>query len=126
MTIFNRMRFLIKDLPFRLRRNFQRFLRGWSYSDVWDIDFWFMEMVEPMLRHLKENHIAHPYEYTSEEWEARLEQMANYLHLMDENNVIDEVYDGDVTKYKEIYATMEENKNKFFEMFVHDFYSLWD
>lgn len=29
-------------------------------------------------------------------------------------------------KFKEIYETMQENKEKFFEMFSHDFYALWD
>lgn len=56
MYLFYRIRFLIKELPWKLRRNWQRFRRGWAYSDVWDIDYWFMEMLEPMLRHLKEHH----------------------------------------------------------------------
>ena len=97
MNLFYRIRFLIREL----RRNWQRFRRGWAYSDVWDIDYWFMEMLEPMLRHLKEHHFGTPFDYTDEEWEARLGQMADYLHLMDEENVIEEVYGGDAMKFKE-------------------------
>ena len=45
MNLFYRIRFLIRELPWKLRRNWQRFRRGWAYSDVWDIDYWFMEML---------------------------------------------------------------------------------
>lgn len=126
MNLFYKIRFLSRYIPWKLHRNWQRFRRGWSYSDVWDIDGWLVEMVEPMLRRLKERHCGCPFGYTDEEWEARLEQMADYLHLMDENNVAEEVYGGDTTKYKEIAEAMEENKKKFFEMFSHDFYALRD
>ena len=126
MNLFYRIRSLVRELPWKLRRNWQRFRRGWAYSDVWDIDFWFIEMLEPMLRHLKEHHCAHPFDYTDEEWEARLGQMADYLRLMNEENVIEEVYGVDAMNLKEIYETMQENKEKFFEMFSHDFYALWD
>lgn len=126
MNLFYRIRFLARDIPWKLRRNWQRFRRGWAYSDVWDIDYWFMEMLEPMLRHLKEHHFGNPFDYTDEEWESRLGEMADHLHLMDEENVTEEIYGGDATKFKEIYETMQEHKEEFFEMFAHDFYALWD
>lgn len=126
MNLFYRIRFRVRELPWKLRRNLQRFRRGWAYSDVWNINHWLMEILEPMLRHLKEHHFSTPFDYTDEEWEARLGQMADCLHLMDEENVIEEVYGGDAMKSQEIYETMRENKEKFFEMFSHDFYTLWD
>ena len=39
MNLFYRMCFLVRELPWKLRRNWQRFRHGWAYSDVWDIDF---------------------------------------------------------------------------------------
>lgn len=108
------------------RRACQRFKRGYAWVDVWDYFDWFITMSEPMIRHLQENHCGHPFEYTDEEWTQRLKEMADCLHYMDEQNVIDELYGGDYMKAKEVSATMEENRKKFFELFSKDFYHLWD
>lgn len=85
-----------------------------------------METLEPMLRHLQENHQAHPCGYEHEEWTKRIGEMANHLHLMYEENVIKEVFNGDYMKVKEIRDVMMEHKNAFFKMFSEDFYDLWD
>lgn len=123
--MFSRIRFFIRDAYWNFRRNCQRFSRGYSWGDVWDMYSWFLETLEPMLRHLQKEHMGHPGKYSDDEWTERLGKMADCLHLMDECNVIEEVYGGDYMN-KGIAATMEENKKKFFEMFAEDFYSLWD
>ncbi len=56
MKLFRRIRRFISNKNWEFRRNLQRFRRGWAYTDVWDLDSWFIGMLEPMLRHLKEHH----------------------------------------------------------------------
>ena len=120
------IKFVIRDFYWRLLKRRQRFIRGYACDDVWNINTWFIETLEPMLRHLQKNHCGFPGEYTDEEWTTRIGKMADLLHHMDEWNVIKELYDGDYMKMKEIYETMDKNKNEFFEMFSKDFYALWD
>lgn len=108
------------------RNRCQRFLRGYAWSDVWDLDFWFIDTVEPMLRHLQKNGIGIPNGYSDDEWKDRLGQMADHLHLMGEWNVVSEVFDGDYSDVEKVHSIMNEHKEKFFEMFSKDFYNLWD
>lgn len=119
------------------RRRCQRFKRGYSYGDVWDMDCWFMDMVKPMLAHLRDYGIGIPGDlYLKGEeneraaWEAILTEMIECLTLMDEDEaqkylgIADN--DWSVESYKRVTDFMEENKNRFFELFSKHFYSLWD
>lgn len=55
MKIFRRIKNkLIYDFD-SLRARCQRFKRGYSYGDIWDMDCWFMRTVKPMLIHLRDN-----------------------------------------------------------------------
>lgn len=120
-----------------LRARWQRFIRGYSYGDVWDMDFWFMRNVKPMLIHLRDHGIGIPNELyldgaenEREAWEAVLTEMINCLDLMDEDNAQKHlgIADSDWTmeSYNKVHACMDENKNRFFELFSKYFYSLWD
>lgn len=115
----------------------QRFKRGWSYRDSWDIDFWFIDMVKPMLIHLRDHGIGIPFDlYIDGEeneravWEAALTEMIECLELMEEEAVQKHlgVYDDEwsIESYKMVNDFMEEKKNRFFELFSKHFYSLWD
>ena len=127
---------LIYDVD-SLKARIQRFKRGYSYGDVWDMDFWFMRTVKPMLIHLRDHGIGIPNdlykqdaENEREEWETVLTEMISCLELMDEDNA--EKYlgieddDWSVENYNKTWALMEENKKRFFELFSKHFYSLWD
>ena len=120
-----------------LRARVQRFKRGYSYGDVWDMDFWFMSTVKPMLIHLRDHGIGIPsdlymegYEDERIDWENILTEMIDCLDLMHEDNA--EKYlgitdnDWSVDDYNKKWALMEEKKNRFFELFSKYFYSLWD
>ena len=120
-----------------LRARWQRFKRGYSYGDVWDMDFWFMRTVKPMLIHLRDHGIGIPNELYLQDadnerilWENILTEMVNCLELMDEENA--EKYlgienkDFSVGDYNKKWALMEENKNRFFELFSKYYYNLWD
>ena len=127
---------LIYDVD-SLRARIQRFKRGYSYGDVWDMDFWFMRNVKPMLIHLRDHGIGIPFDlYLDGEenersaWEAVLTEMIDCLTLMDEDEaqkylgVADEEWS--VESYNKVNDLMDEKKNRFFELFSKHFYSLWD
>ena len=120
-----------------LRASIQRFKRGYSYGDVWDMDFWFMRTVKPMLIHLRDHGIGIPNDLYLQDadneriiWENTLTEMINCLELMDEDNA--EKYlgiannDWSVESYNKVNNLMEESKNRFFALFSKYFYSLWD
>lgn len=120
-----------------LRARIQRFKRGYSYGDVWDMDYWFMRTVKSMLIHLRDHGIGIPNELYLQDadneriiWENTLTEMISCLELMDEENA--EKYlgiadnDYSVESYDKVTNLMEENKNRFFELFSKYFYCLWD
>lgn len=117
----------IKNGLRELKWKIQRFRRGYADVDVWGLCDWFIETVEPMLRNLQEHSRSYPVEINDNIWEERLGKMADHLHLMSSVNVINEIFDGNVTNHwEEINDIIIENKKKFFEMFVENFYELWD
>jgi hypothetical protein len=112
-------------------------MRGYSYGDIWDMDYWFMRTVKPMLIHLRDNGIGIPNdlyqegaENEREAWESVLTEMINCLDLMDEDNAQAHLgiadNDHSVESYKKLNDFMDENKDRFFELFSKHFYSLWD
>lgn len=112
------------------RAKCQRFKRGWSYGDVWDMNDWFRRTAKPMLEHLLEHHMAYPGIVSNEEWEEILQEMINCLALMDEDAAIEYlgIADDDYssTSYQRVNALMDEKKDRFFELFSRWFYYLWD
>jgi hypothetical protein len=120
-----------------LRARIQRFKRGYSYGDVWDMDYWFMRTAKPMLIHLRDHGIGIPNDLYLQDadnerilWENTLTEMISCLELMDEENA--EKYlgiadnDYSVESYNKVTNLMEENKNRFFELFSKYFYCFWD
>ena len=128
---------LIYDVD-SLKARIQRFKRGYSYGDVWDMDFWFMRTVKPMLIHLRDHGCGIPNELYLQDagneriaWENTLTEMINCLDLMCEDNAakhlgIDNKERWSLEDYNKRWALMEENKNRFFELFSKYFYCLWD
>ena len=116
-----------------LRARWQRFMRGYSYGDVWDMDNWFMRTVKPMLIHLRDHHCGVPIEFEHDDkaWCDILTDMISCLNMMDESQVYKELGFNNrlnMTKedYETVYRVMENSKNRFFELFGKHFYSLWD
>lgn len=120
-----------------LRARWQRFLRGYSYGDIWDMDFWFKRTVKPMLIHLRDYGLSapndlylHGVENEREAWEAVLDEMIACLDFMDEDNVQKylgiENDDYSYESYRKTYDFMDEKKNRFFELFSKYFWNLWD
>jgi hypothetical protein len=137
MNLYYKLKNKLIDDVDSLRARCQRFKRGYSYGDVWDMDFWFIRTIKPMLIHLRDHGIGIPDELYLQgadneriAWENTLTEMINCLDLMDEENA--EKYlgiaDNDycVESYDKVTNLMEENKNRFFELFSKYFYCLWD
>ena len=131
---------LIKDKLFYdtncLSARIQRFKRGYSYGDVWNMDQWFMRTVKPMLIHLRDHGMGIPWDLYKEEgderedWEDILSEMIGCLDLMDEDAAAKylEILEDDhsAESYQRVSAFMESCKERFFELFSQHFYSLWD
>ena len=60
----------IRRFFWNLRDRCQRFIRGYAWSDITDMDWWFIRTAEPMLRYLQEHHYGTPGKYTDEEWKS--------------------------------------------------------
>lgn len=137
MNLYHKIRNAVQDFWYDFRRRVQRFKRGYAYSDVWDIDFWFMRTIKPMLIHLRDHGIGVPWDLYNHDdeneridWENILTEMVECLDLMDEDNaqkylgIADD--DHSVESYKKVNDFMYEKKDRFFELFSKHFYSLWD
>ena len=130
----------IKDSWWNFRSKCQRFKRGYSWGDVWDMDQWFMNTIKPMLIHLRDHGIGCPNEFydeandSDEAWKNILTEMINCLEMMDEDNVRSYLGFGDVEDWKRmtredyinVHKIMNDNKNSFFRLFSEYFYDLWD
>ena len=77
------------DKPITLRRNIrytfmwlkwccQRAFRGWADCDLWDMDWYLITIILPMLKELRKNSHGYPgygEASTSEKWDAILDKM---------------------------------------------------
>ena len=128
----------------------RRSVYGWTYSDVWDWDDWFLSVVPAMLRFLAEKGCAYPayppFE-TREKWEKWLVQMADLLdsgseEWKDEHNewykpfkearcTADspekrELMERWIARSKELDKQGEENIKKALGEIAEHFYAMWD
>ena len=135
MKLYYKTKWAIINAYWGLRKRCQRFKRGFSWGDVWDMDQWFMEIAKPMLTHLKTNGNSYPNDFKSrDEWCAVLDEMIDCLELMEEDKVYEflgfrryEDYWRRTTEdRKKAYEIRENNKNRFFELFNKHFYDLWN
>ena len=136
MNPYHRIKNTISDFWYNFTCRCQRFKRGWAYGDVWDLDVWFMHTVKPMLIHLRDHGIGIPSEFYVDgenervNWENTLTEMISCLELMDENAVREHlgISDSDYSfeSYQKARDLMEENKDRFFELFSKYFFCLWD
>ena len=123
----------IKYLPRTIKYRFQRASRGWADCDTWNMDFWFMKVMRPMLQHLRDTHTSHPGNLTEEAWNVVLDRMIFLLNEMDENtcsqqNVFWKGKDKDRALEREMDICKYRNscKDEFFRLFSKYFYDLWD
>ena len=121
-----------KDQWDDLRYRCQRFRKGYSERDVWEMRDWFIQTAKPMLRELSAKAYNYPEEAGEEQWREILLEMANLLEIMD---VWDDTAarksagaaerDNSTEALHRISAEKEKAKERFFFLFNKWFYDLW-
>jgi hypothetical protein len=117
-------------------RNFcyrcQRFKKGYSDRDVWEMRDWFIRTAKPMLRELSTKAYNYPEKVGEDQWRALLLEMANLLEVMNiwEDSAARKAAgiaenDRSEETYRLIGAEKEKAKNRFFFLFNKYFYDLW-
>lgn len=116
---FHRIKLKIQMAWYDFVARCQRFKCGYSYSDVWDMDYWFITTVKPMLIHIRDYGMGVPLEFENnpDDWRAVPTEMTDCLTLMEEDNVYEKLFgenwfemDLNADDYKLIWETMEANK----------------
>ena len=115
---------------FRYRR--QRFRKGYSDRDVWEMRDWFIRTAKSMLRELSTKAYNYPAEVGEDQWRALLLEMADLLEVMDiwEDEAARKAADIAENDRSEeacrlISAEKEKAKSRFFFFFNKYFYDLW-
>ena len=110
----------------------QRFKRGYTDIDVWEVRDWFIRTAKPLLREMRAKAFSYPEEVGEEQWHKILEEMADLLEVMD---IWDDtaarkqagiaVDDKTTEALWAISAEKEKAKDRFFLLFNRHFYDLW-
>ena len=107
-----------------LRYRSQRFKKGYSDRDVWEMRDWFIQTAKPMLRELSAKAYNYPEEAGEEQWREILLEMADLLEIMDvwddtaaRKQAGVEADDKSQTGAQLIGAEKEKAKNRFFFLF---------
>ena len=122
----------IQEKGNNLRYHCQRFRKGYSNRDVWEMRDWFIRTAKPMLRELRVKAYNYPEEVGEDRWRELLLEMADLLEVMDlwddgaarkaagisENDRSEE-------SRRRIGAGKEKAKERFFFLFDKYFYDLW-
>ena len=144
---------VLKDFPYRpryyithlwkwfrecwinLKNAWMRATKGYCYTDLWNMDDWFLEVLPRMLRQLAKDHQAYPGQppfETPEKWERWLIEMAENLEYVasdpDEENEYSQAFmdamdnchkirseTNSITYTYELDAAGEELKDKYFK-----------
>lgn len=127
---FYRAGYRIESMWGNFRSRCQRFRRGYAWTDVWNMNQWFIDTVRPMLEHLLKHHSGYPGNMSPGQYDEELSEMIECLRLMDEENAKeycrfqeDNISMGAIQKYEDV---MEKSKKRFFYLFEKNFWSLWD
>ena len=122
----------VKDLWDNTHYRCQRFWKGYSDSDVWEMRGWFIQTAKPMLRELSAKAYNYPEEAGEEQWREILLEMADLLEIMDiwddtaaRKQAGVEVDDKSETAVQLISTEKEKAKNRFFFLFNKWFYDMW-
>ena len=115
-----------------LRYRCQRFRKGYSDRDVWEMRDWFIQTAKPMLRELSAKAYNYPEEADEEQWREILLEMADLLEIMD---IWDDAAarkqagvgaeDKSEIAVQLISTEKEKAKNRFFFLFNKWFDDLW-
>ena len=134
---------LVQNIGQNIRAAYMRARYGWTYGDVWDWDYWFMNVVPEMFRYLAKHGCAYPgYEpfETPEKWREWLLETADLIETgkedwQDEHNEYYDEYtntwDKELGKKyyaraKELSEQGEKNIRIALGRIAEHFFALWD
>ena len=103
----------IKGFPYDIKHYVQRAKKGYSYRDVWSIDFWFMKIMPNMLAELKEKKRGCPAQFIKgdngqedlekgmNDWQNVLERMIFcFKEMNDETCSMENQYDDEYERQR--------------------------
>ena len=115
-----------------LRYRCQRFKKGYSDRDVWEMRDWFIRTTKTMLRELSVKAYNYPEEVGEDQWHMLLVEMTELLEVMDiwEDSAARKaagIAENDKSEEARrlIGIEKEKAKNRFFFLFNKYFYDLW-
>lgn len=129
-----KIKYFFRDIKY----SYQRIRYGWCDRDTWDIDYWFLSVIPPMLQHLRDNKHGYPSDMEEDEWDHILETMilmfteANEDRCSKKNEyelksrASEEERKIFLDKALEVLEYRNKCKNKGFEFFSKYFWNLWD
>lgn len=156
MWIFYRIKYFVENFLYGIKRFIQRGKRGYSDYDIFDMSYWFVEVIVPMLKQLKETKHSYPCNMTEEEWDNQLDKMIKCFIEMSEdgcsmkneykdklfgsiewNEFVENINKDETEEYKElrekwinreeeIWNYREKMKKEAFDLFSKHFWNLWD
>lgn len=119
---------------------FQRGLRGWADCDWWDMDYYLLKIIIPMLKKLKENKMGYPANLTESQWNDKLDKMIEGFEAA--KRVLDNEYYKEVSgdsieaiqnasrkEVKQWYKLSRADEKLFkkrMKLFSKYFFDLWD
>ena len=93
-----KIKYRIEDMFDKFIRRCQRFVKGYSNYDLWDIDWWFIDTMKRMLTEFRDKTCSYPADNecrSIEDWRYILSEMIECLDGMDIDKRTDEcmIYD---------------------------------
>ena len=107
----------LRHIKYELKYAWQRAWRGYDDSMVFNLDYGFVELYREILKDFKENLHGYPGTMTEEEWDDVLDEMIGNL---------DRIYYVLFKSDNDDADLVEQEKDRFFELFKEHFWSLWD
>lgn len=149
MWIFNRIKRFIKDIPYKIKWFIQRGKRGYSDCDIFDMSYWFIQVIVPMLKQLKETKHGYPCDMTEKEWDNQLDKMIKcFIEMSEDGCSMKNEYENKLfeniewneeeteehkelreewlNREEEIWNYREKMKKEAFDLFSKHFWNLWD
>lgn len=144
MIVYVIPRILFTEIPYTIKKYWQRGKNGWAISDTWSFDYFLAKTISEGTAYLANHHIGHPTEVKDQEWKDILLEISytfstakkildNEIVYIPSENFTEEEYN----RYKKIFEEKEyasyvltreevERFEKGFDLFKKYFFNLWD
>lgn len=117
----------------KLKMKRQRKNQGYRNEDVWNIYYWFLNIMPKMLKDFNKSRVGYPHDLSNDEWDNIIKRMIFCFEEANEDTCsqINEYnFDTDTEKWfkreNEIGEYQNHMKNEGLELFSKYFWNLWD